>query len=158
MFTDYLLLYSQCFSRYVLRPSSSGAFTELQNMCLISSMGSFNGISASKGRVSKFRVGPRVRQETPEEGRKTHRPKRCEYNNTNLRFQSRNNPNSRKYSDIILKQLTLPILYPFLYTAAIFSVSDWRVKGYVINIRIFFGGMELRMIKKLLNDITKLWI
>ena len=35
----------------------------------------------NKGRGSKFRVGYRVRQETPEEGRRTHRPKRCEYNN-----------------------------------------------------------------------------
>ena len=30
---------------------------------------------------SKFRVGSRVRPETPEEGRRTHRPERCEYNN-----------------------------------------------------------------------------
>ena len=28
-----------------------------------------------------FRVGSRVRQETPEEDRRTYRPKRCEYNN-----------------------------------------------------------------------------
>ena len=47
-----------------------------------------NGIRASdprglnKGRGSKFRVGFRVRQ-TPEEGRRTYRPKRCEYNNKN---------------------------------------------------------------------------
>ena len=30
----------------------------------------------NKGRSSKFRVGSRVRQ-TPEEGQKTYRPKRC---------------------------------------------------------------------------------
>ena len=46
-----------------------------------------NGIRASdicglnKGRGSKFRVGFRVWQETPEEGRRTHRPTRYEYNN-----------------------------------------------------------------------------
>ena len=45
-----------------------------------------NGIRTSashglnKGRGSKFRVGSRVRQ-TPEEGRRTYQPKRCEYNN-----------------------------------------------------------------------------
>ena len=45
-----------------------------------------NGIRASnpyglkKGRGSKFRVGSQVRQETLEEGRKTYRPKCCEYN------------------------------------------------------------------------------
>ena len=46
-----------------------------------------NGIRTSdhrglnKGRVSKFRAGFRVRQETPKEGWRTHRPKRREYNN-----------------------------------------------------------------------------
>ena len=35
----------------------------------------------NKGRDSKFHVGSRVRQETPKEGRRTHRPKRYEYNN-----------------------------------------------------------------------------
>ena len=29
---------------------------------------------------SKFRVGFRIQHETPEEGRRTYRPKRCEYN------------------------------------------------------------------------------
>ena len=33
-----------------------------------------------KGRSSKFREGSRVRQ-TPEEGRRTYRPKRCGNNN-----------------------------------------------------------------------------
>ena len=34
----------------------------------------------NKGRSSKFRVGFRVRQ-TPEEGQRTYRPKRCDNNN-----------------------------------------------------------------------------
>ena len=34
----------------------------------------------NKGRSSKFREGSRVRQ-TPEEGRRTYRPKRCGKNN-----------------------------------------------------------------------------
>ena len=34
----------------------------------------------NKGRSLKFRVGSRVRQ-TPEEGRRTYRPKRCGNNN-----------------------------------------------------------------------------
>ena len=34
----------------------------------------------NKGRGLKFRVGPWIRQETPEEDRRIHRPKRCEYN------------------------------------------------------------------------------
>ena len=33
-----------------------------------------------KGRGSKFHVGSQFRIETPEEGRKTYRPKRREYN------------------------------------------------------------------------------
>ena len=36
--------------------------------------------SFNKGRSSKFREGSRVRQ-TPEEGRRTYRPKRCGNNN-----------------------------------------------------------------------------
>ena len=36
----------------------------------------------NKGRSSKFREGSRVRQ-TPEEGRRTYRPKRCGNNNNN---------------------------------------------------------------------------
>ena len=35
----------------------------------------------NKGFGSKFRVGLQIRQETPEEGRRTHRQKRCEYRN-----------------------------------------------------------------------------
>ena len=35
----------------------------------------------NKGRGSKFRFSSRVRQETLEEGRRTYRPKCCEYNN-----------------------------------------------------------------------------
>ena len=38
----------------------------------------------NEGRSSKFCVGSRIRQETPEEGRRTHRLKHCEYiNNIN---------------------------------------------------------------------------
>ena len=46
-----------------------------------------NGIRTSdprglnKRRGSKFSAGFRVRQETPEEGRRTSQLKRCEYNN-----------------------------------------------------------------------------
>ena len=46
-----------------------------------------NGIRASdphrlnKGCGLKLRAGSRVGQEKPEEGRRTYRPKRCEYNN-----------------------------------------------------------------------------
>ena len=35
----------------------------------------------SKGRGSKFHVDSQVQQETSEEGRRTHRLDRCEYNN-----------------------------------------------------------------------------
>ena len=34
----------------------------------------------NKGFSSKFCVGSRVRYQTPEEGRSTYQPKRCEYN------------------------------------------------------------------------------
>ena len=35
----------------------------------------------NKGLSSRFRVGSRVKHETPEEGWRTYRPKRCEYYN-----------------------------------------------------------------------------
>ena len=67
----------------------------------------------NKGRGSKFRVGSRVRQETPEEGRRTHRPKRGEYENKDegnspktlsykiikLRLRNSDNININRYSD-----------------------------------------------------------
>ena len=44
----------------------------------------------NKGRSSKFRVGSRVRQ-TPEEGRRTYRPKPCGHN-----YNNRDEENSPK--------------------------------------------------------------
>ena len=38
-------------------------------------------LGLNKGCVSKFSVNSRVRQEAPEEGRKTHRPNRCDFKN-----------------------------------------------------------------------------
>ena len=35
----------------------------------------------NKGPGLKFHVGTRVQQETPEDDRRIHQPKRCEYNN-----------------------------------------------------------------------------
>ena len=43
----------------------------------------------NKGRNSKFREGSRVRQ-TPEEGRRTYRPKRCGNNNKHEDNSSKN--------------------------------------------------------------------
>ena len=47
----------------------------------------------NKGRSSKFREGSRVRQ-TPEEGRRTYRPKRCGNNNKD-EDNSPKNPNDK---------------------------------------------------------------
>ena len=44
----------------------------------------------NKWRGSKFHVVSRVRQETLEEGQRTHWPKRCEYNNEDLENGSKN--------------------------------------------------------------------
>ena len=71
-----------------------------------------NGIRASdsrgfnKGRDSKFHVGFRVRQEAPEEGRRTYRPKYFEYNNKN----EDNSPKTLNDKNLqeILRQLNLP--------------------------------------------------
>ena len=66
-----------------------------------------NGIRArdprglNKRYASKFRVGSRVLQETPEEDRRTHRPKRCEYNNKDEdnRSKTLNNKNHQASSE-----------------------------------------------------------
>ena len=54
-----------------------------------------------KGRRSKFRLGSRVRQETPEEGQKTYPVKRFEDNN--------------KDEDNIPKTLNEKIIYIYMY-------------------------------------------
>ena len=66
-----LLLFPQRFGRYVLRPSSG--------ICR-----GFN-----KGRSSKYRKSSRVRQ-TPGEGRRTYRSKRCGINNKDEDNSSKN--------------------------------------------------------------------
>ena len=60
---------------------NSGTFTELWTTSFIESTGVACSDSVSrKGRNSKFREGSQVRQ-TPEEGRRTYRPKHCGNNN-----------------------------------------------------------------------------
>ena len=48
---------------------------------MVSRIRASNPRELNKGRGSKFHIGSLVRQETTEEGRRTYRPKRCEYNN-----------------------------------------------------------------------------
>ena len=50
----------------------------------------------NKGRGSKFPVGFRIRQETPEEGRRTYRQKNCEYNNKD-KYNSPKTLNDKNY-------------------------------------------------------------
>ena len=54
----------------------------------------------NKGRSSKFHVGFWVWQETPEEGWRTHQPKRCEYNNKDKDYNPKtlNDKNADKFS------------------------------------------------------------
>ena len=66
-----MLLYYSGFSDYFSADVSSGLL-----LGFLVELGSLHGT-----RSSKIQVGSRVRPETPEEGRKTHRPKRCEYKN-----------------------------------------------------------------------------
>ena len=61
------MLFSQRFDRYILRPSGICRTREPSR--------GFN-----KGHSLNFLEGSRVRQ-TPEEGQRTYRPKRCENNN-----------------------------------------------------------------------------
>ena len=76
-----------------------------------------NGIRASdhrelnKGRGSMFRVGSRVREETPEECRRKHRPKRCEYNNKDEDNSTKTlNDKNHQASSPKFRQLTLKLV------------------------------------------------
>ena len=66
----------------------------------------------NKGFSSKFREGSRVRQEIPEEGRRTHWPKRCDYNNKDEdnRLNTLNNKNYQVFSQKF-RQMLFVILY-----------------------------------------------
>ena len=55
----------------------------------------------NKGRSSKFREGSRVRQ-TPEEGRRTYRPKRCGNNNKDEDNSPKNLNDKKKYKQLRL--------------------------------------------------------
>ena len=61
----------------------------------------------NKGRSSKFREGSRVRQ-TPEEGQRTYRPKRCGNNNKDEDNSPKTlNDKNQQASSQKFKQLTL---------------------------------------------------
>ena len=64
----------------------------------------------NKGRSSKFREGSRV-QQTPEEGQRTYRPKRCRNNNKD----EDNSPKTLndKKPESVLENVTHKILWDF---------------------------------------------
>ena len=64
----------------------------------------------NKGRSSKFRKGSRVRQ-TPEEGRRTYRPKRCGNNNKD----EDNSPKNLNDKNSTLKSYILPWYLTFRF-------------------------------------------
>ena len=66
------IVISKRFGRYVLRPYSG--------VCRTNGIRTDDTRGFNKGRSSKFHEGSRVRQ-TPEEGRRTYRPKRFGNNN-----------------------------------------------------------------------------
>ena len=71
----------------------------------------------NKGRSSKFREGSRVRQ-TPEEGRRTYRPKRCGNNNKDEDNSPKNlNDKNQQASSQKFRQLvnTLVLFFFFMY-------------------------------------------
>ena len=65
----------------------------------------------NKGRTSKFREGSRVRQ-TPEEGWRTYRPKRCE-NNNNDENNSPKNLNNKNLGEVAINIISFRFLIHF---------------------------------------------
>ena len=72
----------------------------------------------NKGRSSKFREGSWV-QQTPEEGRRTYRPKRCGNNNKNENNSPKNlNDKNQQASSQKFRQLTdMSISYCYIFTS-----------------------------------------
>ena len=81
----------------------------------------------NKGRSSKFREGSRVRQ-TPEEGRRTHRPKRCGTNNKDedngQKTLNDKNHSSRNVMEITIKMKTIVRKHLMIKIKNIFISSD----------------------------------
>ena len=68
----------------------------------------------NKGRSSKFREGSRV-QQTPEEGRRTYRPKRCGNNNKDEDYSPKNlNDKNQQASSQKFRQL-IRLNYSLIY-------------------------------------------
>ena len=84
----------------------------------------------NKGRSSKFREGSRVRQ-TPEEGRRIYRPKRCGNNNKD-EDNSPKTPNDKKHNWCLFKAL----YYVKLIKADIISMNFsmiWHEKLFAMT-------------------------
>ena len=82
----------------------------------------------NKGFSSKFHVGSIVRQETPEEGQRMHRPTHCEYSNKD-EDNSLNTLNDKNYQDSFQKFRQLKKLF----------VSSLNIKS---NLSIKFKEFE----------------
>ena len=100
-----------------------------------------NGIRTSnprgfnKGRSSKFREGSRVRQ-TPEEGRRTYRPKRCGNNNKD-KDNSQKNLNDKKTDSRILTQFLEYHIYQPLHSDMIWHKVNFKAEFNRFEFRVF---------------------
>ena len=137
----YSCLHLYCYIHNVLVDASFGLWwTELETIYPHGSNKRFG---------SKFRVGSWVQDETPEEGRRTHRPKRCECNNKN-EDNSLNTLNHKK-ERFVLQYVALPKERCFC----------WSSK-YVLTLRCPSNQLALfesnQVSFQLLNDeITCVW-
>ena len=98
----------------------------------------------NKGRSSKFRVGSRVWQ-TPEEGLRTYRPKRCGNNNKNednspKTLNDKNHQAStQKFRQLRTDQYPSFVRHPYHDSKNLFDLS-WRAKCHISHPKIAFLG------------------
>ena len=81
----------------------------------------------NKGRSSKFRVGSQVRQ-TPEEGWRTYRPKRCGNNNKD-EDNSPKTLNDKKHQVLSQKFTQLLAAGPQVPHMIFKNLTNWQIRG-----------------------------
>ncbi len=106
--------------------------------------------SFNKGRSSKFREGSRVRQ-TPEEDRRTYRPKRCGNNNKDEDNSPKNlNDKNQQTSSQKFRQLTRNT---YLYLTL---VPGYGKRNQIVSIKdVVREGSQVQHLKKAGGHISR---
>ena len=123
-----------------------------------------NGIRASvphelnKERGLKFRVSSRVRQKTPEEGRRIHRPKRCEYGDKdedNSDYLVCKNTSFTNMSKVFIRNGSYPLLLIGMIYYKLFATCHFDEKN---NTKQMLGTNSLVPSEKSSSYTIQSWV